>query len=68
MLAGIPYPATAYVEEEAEALLLPVQQFKDWVEQSQMTTFIPQKFQGDTYWIWNCKVCHANKTQKPMHT
>jgi CRP/FNR family transcriptional regulator len=34
VLAGIPYPATAYVEEEAEALLLPVQQFKDWVEQS----------------------------------
>jgi len=28
---------------------------------------IPQKFQGDTYWIWNCKVCHTNKTQKQMH-
>ena len=34
VMAGIPYPATAYVEEEAEALLLPVQQFKDWIEQS----------------------------------
>jgi len=29
---------------------------------------IPQKLQGDDKWIWNCKVCHANKTQKAMHS
>lgn len=28
---------------------------------------IPQKFQGDNYWIWNCKVCHPNKTGSSMH-
>ena len=28
---------------------------------------IPQKFQGDNYWIWNCKVCHGNKSQQQMH-
>jgi hypothetical protein len=28
---------------------------------------IPQKFQGDSYWIWNCKVCHNNKSQQQMH-
>ncbi len=28
---------------------------------------ITQKFQGDNYWIWNCTVCHTNKTLQPMH-
>ena len=29
---------------------------------------IPQKFQGDNYWIWNCKVCHQeNYTQSNFH-
>ncbi len=28
---------------------------------------IPQKFQGDNYWIWNCTVCHPNKSQGQMH-
>ncbi len=28
---------------------------------------IPQKFQGDSYWIWNCNVCHSNKTVQAMH-
>jgi len=28
---------------------------------------IPQKFQGDSYWIWNCDVCHTNKNQGQMH-
>ena len=28
---------------------------------------IPQKFQGDTYWIWNCTVCHNNKNVQQMH-
>jgi hypothetical protein len=27
---------------------------------------IPQQFQGDTYWIWNCNVCHS-ATQQNMH-
>ncbi len=27
---------------------------------------IPQKFQGDNYWIWNCNVCHS-ATQQNMH-
>jgi hypothetical protein len=29
---------------------------------------IPQKFQGDTYWIWNCQVCHSGQTQRSMHS
>ncbi len=29
---------------------------------------VPQKFQGDTYWIWNCQVCHSNQTQRSMHS
>jgi hypothetical protein len=28
---------------------------------------IPQKFQGDTYWIWNCQVCHSSQSQQAMH-
>ncbi|WP_242392527.1 carboxypeptidase-like regulatory domain-containing protein [Anaeromyxobacter oryzisoli] len=28
---------------------------------------IPQQLQGDSYWIWNCTVCHANKTIQQMH-
>ena len=28
---------------------------------------IPQKFQGDTYWIWNCQVCHSSQSQQSMH-
>ncbi len=28
---------------------------------------IPEKFQGDNYWIWNCQVCHTDKTQQSMH-
>lgn len=28
---------------------------------------VTQKFQGDNYWIWNCTVCHQNKTQQNMH-
>ncbi len=30
-------------------------------------TSITQKFQGDSYWIWNCTVCHSNMQQKSMH-
>ncbi len=29
---------------------------------------IPQKFQGDNYWIWNCKVCHSSQSQRSMHS
>jgi len=29
---------------------------------------IPQKFQGDSYWIWNCTVCHTSMTQNSMHS
>ncbi len=29
---------------------------------------IPQKFQGDNYWIWNCNVCHTNMSQRQMHS
>ncbi len=29
---------------------------------------IPQKFQGDTYWIWNCTVCHSSQSQRSMHS
>lgn len=28
---------------------------------------IPKKFQGDNYWIWNCRVCHSSQTQGKMH-
>ena len=28
---------------------------------------IPMKFQGDNYWIWNCRVCHSSQTQGSMH-
>ncbi|HEY6874631.1 MAG TPA: carboxypeptidase-like regulatory domain-containing protein [Geobacteraceae bacterium] len=28
---------------------------------------IPNQFQGDSYWIWNCNVCHNNKTVQQMH-
>lgn len=29
---------------------------------------IPQKFQGDDYWIWNCYVCHTDYMPAPtMH-
>jgi hypothetical protein len=28
---------------------------------------ISQKFQGDTYWIWNCTVCHSSQSQRQMH-
>ncbi|HEY6874395.1 MAG TPA: carboxypeptidase-like regulatory domain-containing protein [Geobacteraceae bacterium] len=28
---------------------------------------IPQQFQGDGYWIWNCTVCHTNKGVQNMH-
>ncbi len=29
---------------------------------------IPQKFQGDSYWIWNCYVCHTDYMPAPsMH-
>ena len=31
-------------------------------------TAITQKFQGDDYWIWNCKVCHNSQSQRSMHT
>lgn len=29
---------------------------------------IPQKFQGDTYWIWSCQVCHSSQSQRQMHS
>ncbi|MGE5300500.1 MAG: carboxypeptidase regulatory-like domain-containing protein [Acidobacteriota bacterium] len=29
---------------------------------------IPQKFQGDTYWIWSCTVCHSSQSQRQMHS
>ena len=29
---------------------------------------IPQKFQGDTYWIWSCTVCHSSQSQRRMHS
>jgi hypothetical protein len=28
---------------------------------------IPQQFQGDNYWIWNCNVCHSGVGQRAMH-
>jgi hypothetical protein len=28
---------------------------------------VPQKFQGDNYWIWSCTVCHSSQTQSSMH-
>jgi ssDNA-binding Zn-finger/Zn-ribbon topoisomerase 1 len=28
---------------------------------------VSRKFQGDDYWIWNCTVCHKNKTLQQMH-
>ncbi len=28
---------------------------------------IPKKFQGDSYWIWNCTVCHGGSSVRPMH-
>lgn len=28
---------------------------------------IPKQFQGDTYWIWNCNVCHSGQSQQTMH-
>jgi hypothetical protein len=28
---------------------------------------IPQKFQGDTYWIWSCTICHSSQSQRQMH-
>ncbi len=30
---------------------------------------IPEKFQGDSYWIWNCQVCHQENSiqQGPIH-
>ena len=28
---------------------------------------IPGKFQGDSYWIWNCNVCHGGSSVRPMH-
>jgi CarboxypepD_reg-like domain len=31
-------------------------------------TSITTKFQGDTYWIWNCNVCHSGMTQRSMHS
>jgi hypothetical protein len=27
---------------------------------------IPEKFQGDNYWIWNCYVCHGNDDYMPF--
>ncbi len=30
-------------------------------------TTITMKFQGDKYWIWNCRVCHNSQTQGSMH-
>lgn len=33
-------------------------------------TSVTMKFQGDTYWIWNCKVCHSGGDdygQRSMH-
>jgi hypothetical protein len=30
-------------------------------------TSITAKFQGDSYWIWNCNVCHSGMTQRAMH-
>ncbi len=29
---------------------------------------IPQQFQGDNYWIWNCTVCHSSQSQRPIHS
>lgn len=41
ILAGIDYPATATVEEEAEAILLPLPVFKRWMSQNEaMQQFI----------------------------
>lgn len=34
VLAAIPYPATAIIEEDTEAILIPVQQFKAWMNHS----------------------------------
>lgn len=31
-------------------------------------TTITQKFQGDNYWIWNCRVCHNSQSQRSMHS
>jgi hypothetical protein len=28
---------------------------------------VSQKFQGDSYWIWSCTVCHSGQTQRQMH-
>lgn len=28
---------------------------------------IPQQFQGDSYWIWNCYVCHTDYMPMPAH-
>ena len=27
-----------------------------------------QKFQGDSYWIWNCTVCHGSSRRQAMHS
>ena len=29
---------------------------------------ISQKFQGDSYWIWNCGVCHGGSSRRAMHS
>src|SRR5512135_924549 len=29
---------------------------------------IPKKFQGDSYWIWSCTVCHSSQSQRQMHS
>jgi hypothetical protein len=28
---------------------------------------IPKQFQGDSYWIWSCTVCHSGQSQRTMH-
>ena len=28
---------------------------------------ISKKFQGDSYWIWNCGVCHGGSSKQAMH-
>jgi hypothetical protein len=38
-----------------------------WTTSNPADAAIPQKYQGDNYWIWNCTVCHTSMTQQNMH-
>lgn len=39
----------------------------EYVSANAADASITQKFQGDNYWIWNCTVCHTNKSGTTMH-